>query len=672
MSIIKPFTPINVSEDKNIRAEVVMRSITFGDDSLPISIIADGEELLSAPMRIVGTEDEKEMKWTVKDSFIFSRSEEELTVCGSMQSEQFIINTCFKLSYDGCMQTDIKLMPRGMTVAQAYGMEEIKKPGYRIGKLILEIPLRKSAELYHMFPNGKIIDGDGEVTVPFSMTSCSGELPKSVSWLPFRPILWFGNEKRGLCIFSESDENMQPRDVYHVNEIIDVENSDTRLLRIHLLDSHPKKWGAVPTGKAPNYVYTPLSFSLGFEATPIKPFPKNPALHNALHIDCFKKIEGDYAPYLAGDFGGENGYDRMKRLGVSTLILHEKWNKMQNFPYLSEPTANRLKEIISQCHRRGIKVIPYFGYELSSLSPLWSETRDEALRREPDGSIGGGWWRVPPQRDYILCYKSSFKDIFVEGIRSLIEEYHFDGIYLDTTLNAGGCTNELHGCGYIDSEGKRKPTYPILAIRDLLRRLYEIVEPLGGIINYHSYACCNIPAMGFTHLGWNGESIQLKLLNEGAKSLPLDYFRAEYMGRNFGIPQELIAYENRPKWTFEQATAFSVIHGILPRPNNIEGPLEFMSEIWKIFDKFPIDKSEWILYNENDEITTGNDAVKCSFYRYRDICGRDQYLIMAANVESEPAEFKFSCDARLLFGTAEGDNKLPPFGFGIYFAEKSS
>ena len=30
-------------------------------------------------------------------------------------------------------------------------------------------------------------------------------------------------------------------------------------------------------------------------------------------------------------------------------------------------------EIVNECHSRGIKVIPYFGYELSTLSPLWEE-----------------------------------------------------------------------------------------------------------------------------------------------------------------------------------------------------------------------------------------------------------------------------------------------------------
>ncbi len=666
MAVMNPYQPISLIESGNsITANVSMRKITFGEDSLIKSIIADGEELFSAPMRIIGAEDGEPLEWKMKDSFVFSRSDEEVTVCGSMQSELFIINTSIVLGYDGCMNFDLKIMPKGKTVAEDFGLNRIKKHDYKLESLVVEVPLKKNANLYHIYPASPI-NGENGTLVPLSDTSCSGELPlgkEKRCFIPHRPLLWFGNEKRGLCFFSESDENWQPEDKSRAIEICDT--GDTRLLRIHLLDSHPHKWVTVGD-KAPNYSYKPLSFSLGFEATPIKPFPKQPYLHNALHIDCFCKIAGDYKEYLYGDFGGENGYDRIKRLGVTTLVLHEKWNKMQNFPYLSEPTADQLETIIRECHSRGIKVIPYFGYEMSTLSPLWSERCDEAIYVDENGEYGGGWWRVPPQRAYVVCYGSSWQDTFVAGIKNLIEKYDFDGIYLDTTFNVKGCINEKHGCGYIGEDGKRKPTYPLMENRRMLKRLYEIVEARGGIINYHSWACVNIPSMGFAHIGWNGENIQMKLLNEGAQELPLDYFRAEYIGRNFGVPQELIAYENRPRWSIEHACAYSIIHGILPRPNSIGEPLEFMSNVWRVFNAFPIRKSEWVPYWGNDEITTGDGDIKCSFYRYRDEFGSIKRLIFAANTKQADKKLSLNIDAELKFGTMKENGEMPPFSFGIF------
>ncbi len=659
MSVVNPYTPIKVNEENgNLSAEVILRKIDFGADSLPTSIISDGEELLAAPVRIIGHEDGEDMVWSTLDRFIFARSEEELTVCGSMQSERFIINTAIKLGFDGCMTIDLKLMPRGMTVAQVFGLSDTKKAEYRIGDLTVEIPMKTSANLYHFNPNCSMYGEDG-VLISRSYTSGSGELPAGKRYLPFRPIVWLGNEQRGLCFFSESDEHWQPADRSRAIEIVD--KGDTRTLRLHLLDSHPKTWENVPKGKSPTYYYEPISFRFGLEATPVKPFPEKPFLHNALHIDCFRKIEGDYKEYLAGDFGGENGYDRMKRLGVTTLVLHEKWNKIQNYPYLSEPTAEQARVIIEECHKRGIKVIPYFGYELATLAPIWDERAPEALQLQA-GKLTGGWWRVPPQRDYMVCYKSSWQDTFVDGIAKLMDDYGFDGLYLDGTVNLNGCTNALHGCGYTDEEGVRHPTYPIKEIRQLFRRLYEIVEPRGGIINYHSSICCNIPAMGFTHLGWNGESIQFKLVKDGASTIPLDYCRVEYIGRNMGIPQEFIAYENRPKWTFEQATAFAVIHGILPRPNSIEEPLDFIANIWKIYGDFDFVGAEWNPYWTQREIDTGDEDIKCSFYR--ETTGRR--LMFVSNTTAEEKTLNLTAEAKCLFTTAGEGSVMPPYSFSVY------
>ena len=116
-----------------------------------------------------------------------------------------------------------------------------------------------------------------------------------------------------------------------------------------------------------------------------------------------------------------------------------------------------------------------------------------------------------------------------------------------------------------------------------------------------------------------------------------DYFRAEYCGRNMGVPVEFIAYENRPLWTFEQALSCSILHGILPRPNDIGYPLDLMSGVWKIFDAFPIEKSEWLPYWKNSA-KSDNEKVKISYYRYTTLTGKPQLLAFAVNISSKNAE----------------------------------
>ena len=74
-------------------------------------------------------------------------------------------------------------------------------------------------------------------------------------------------------------------------EIIDGE--DEVVVRFHLIDDTCKAW--VPHEReAKNYTYMPISFKMGLQATPVKPFAENPYKEKILHIDCFKKILEEY------------------------------------------------------------------------------------------------------------------------------------------------------------------------------------------------------------------------------------------------------------------------------------------------------------------------------------------------------------------------------------------
>ena len=115
--------------------------------------------------------------------------------------------------------------------------------------------------------------------------------------------------------------------------------------------------------------------------------------------------------------------------------------------------------------------------------------------------------------------------------------------------------------------------------------------------------------------------------------MPLAYYRTMYTGENIGVPVELIAYENRPVWTFENALACSLIHGFLPRPNDIAWPLELMSGIWDVFERFPIQQADWLPYWANADLLTVSDTrVRASFYRYTAPDGQRTYLLLCANV----------------------------------------
>ncbi len=630
MNIPKPFIPLRVhTEELQHKVDIIGRQYTFGADGMITSIISQEQELLSSPMRIVSYEDGEPAEYdnnypdNESESFIQSRSDEKAVICGCKQTKRFIIDFCNTVHYDGNIDIDFKLMSRGRTVAEVFGMSEIKPLQYKLDNLWLEIPLKKEIfSLYHLYPNCSMVSENGKIYEE-TTTSSSGLIPNESVSLPFRPLMWLGNENLGIGFFAQNDRHWQPE---CENKAIEInQKEDETILRLRLLDSHPKAWKDDYANGA--RAYTPIDFHFGFHITPVKPFPKNPYIHNAFHVDCGTKIKGNYIDY----FNAENRFDLLKEKGVTTLILHEKWNKSQNWFELSEFTANQLKYIVDECHKRDIKVLPYFGYELSSMSPVWSEFSKDTLVTTKEGTLDSCWWRVPFQRDYMVCYNSSYADFFIEGIKILMDTYNIDGVYLDGTAKPRCCYNTKHGCGWYDEEGELHGSYQINAIRKLFQRLHKVVKERGGQINVHTYGVINFTVMPYIDQNWFGENLQFDLMKGQNSDVNLDYFRAEYTGRNIGVPVEFIVYENRPLWKFENALSMCLIHGILPRPNHIDHPLTVMSKVWDIMGKFPVEKSQWMPYWTN-EVKVSDPKIKVSYYKFTDLSGKDNLLAFISNI----------------------------------------
>ncbi len=632
MKIPYPFLPVEVREEGlNHRVNVVGREMVFGADGMPVSVKVNGEELLAGPVRFVGAEDGEPICWrqdyedNESESFIQKRCDREAVLCGAMASPRFILDSCIRIGYDGGLDFDVKLMPMGKTVAQVFGLAEKKPLRYRLDRLWLEIPLRKEiATHYSQYPNSRLFCSDGSVIEPTGSTT-SGAIPGADLAMPFKALCWLGDEERGFGFFADRDRNWQPADPDRAVEVI--HTADATVLRVRLLDSQPVSWKGEPEN---GLSFPPVCFSFGLQATPVKPFPKNPYPIHGLHIDCFIKTKGNYIDYLSA----ENRFERLSEKGVDTLILHEKWNKSQNWFEISEYTEKQIRAIVSECHRRGIRVLVYFGYEISSMAPIYSEYAEQVCLKEADGTHRSGWYRVPFQRDHMVCYNNEWSRKFVDGVANLMDTVGIDGVYLDGTARPHFCANERHGCGWRDERGALHGSYPVRAVRDMFRDLYETVHARGGMINVHSSGYQNFTALPYIDLNWYGEHLQLDYVHGNFHDVPLDYFRTEYTGRNMGVPVEFIAYENRPIWNYENAVAMCIIHGILPRPNDIEGPLDQTAELWKIFDRFPIVQSAWCPYWTNGA-ETSDERVKISYYRYESVGGEVSLLAFIANTCKE-------------------------------------
>ena len=300
--------------------------------------------------------------------------------------------------------------------------------------------------------------------------------------------------------------------------------------------------------------------------------------------------------------------DHYKDLTVRTICFHEHWSKIQD--YNAPADLEGLHSLIKACHERDLSLLVYYGYEMANVAPEWDDYSDEVLAYPRQG----GYTRLPTQTDYICCFTSAWQDHLAWDIAHTMDDYDMDGVYLDGTAYPWTCANLGHGDGYIGRDGQLHPTYTFFESREMMKRIYTIVKARkpNGQVNLHNSTCMTIPSIGWATSTWDGEQfggIPISPQNPPLKILPLDSFRTEFMGRQWGVPSEMLCY-GQP-YTYAQALAMALPHDVLVRPNDIE----LLAKIWKAADTFGRREATFLPYWSNaDVVRTNDDSVKCSIY----------------------------------------------------------
>jgi len=352
-------------------------------------------------------------------------------------------------------------------------------------------------------------------------------------------------------------------------------------------------------------------------------------------------LEGRFGRALAlyGAGPTHSVLDRLAQLGVRTICFHEHWTDIQDST--STTHEQELRDLVAACHKKGIKLLLYFGYEMSDIAPEWDLYSDECLVYPR----AGGYKRQPEQTAYIVCYQSAWQDELADGIARLMDEFDIDGVYLDGTANPWACANVQHGCGYTLPDGSERATYPFLATREMMRRIYTVVKSRkpDGQVNVHQSTCMTIPTLAWATSYWDGE--QFGGLEPGPfalEVLPLDAFRCEFMGRNWGVPAELLCYD-RP-YTYHQALSFSLLHDVLVR-GGLGGSLELESQLWRVMDDFGRQGAKFVPYwDVRAGFRANPPAVKVSGYSR----GSQGLLLVVSNLGPSAVDARVELDRRAL------------------------
>ena len=608
------------------------RTYRFAPGCLLESVTAVGSRILHAPVRLAAVAGGRSLR------FAAERIDEVASDLGEVVLEQRLTAANLDLrvqahvEFDGMIRFDVEV-----SAADAVDLDSLS----------IEIPIRaEHAEYLYHFPGA------------WGTARNAGALPDTAVKMGFRPYVWLGDDDRGLAWFSESDRDWHVAPGTPATEI--VRDGDRVVLTLHLISSpmrlapesqRPLAWDTAPelenavirdaaiTGERGGR-YQPLRYTFGLQATPVKANEQGAWDYRCIHV-------GPAPPAFTEPLTLSPRFlDRCVQAGVRTVVLHQFWTDIE--AHTIPVDRERLHEWVEACHERGLKILLYYGFLISSAAPEWRDFGAVCLTMPSYGYPVFHTRTQPDQSAWVVCLNSAWQDFVADAIAKAMDEFGIDGVYLDGMEFPAGCINTLHGCGSMRSDGSVAKSYPIFGVRSAMRRIHNAVKSVNpeGQINAHNSTCMVMPTLGFATSYWDGEQFQdVRGIDNAATQLPLDAFRAEFMGRQWGVPAEFLCYGQG--FTFEQAWAVTLIHDVPVRPLNRDGleELDLASRIWRLMDDFGRSQAEWLPYWKNAEyIRADSPGIYVSLYRHP----ANGVLAVVSNLNRERASFALTVNWELL------------------------
>ena len=634
-----PWTPVKTSQaGGGVAVECWGRRYEFDARGFAKAIESGGHSLLAGPVRLVAKSGGREIRLTKSTLEMVGEQPDQAVLATERSGGGLSLRAHTAIEFDGIARVDWILSSQ--------------KP-VTLDSVVLEMPVRKEyAKYLYLYPGR------------WGSVENAMALPSRTVKMGFRPYIWLGDDDRGLAWFAESNEGWFNRDPERAVEIR--RGGDAITLRLHLVSSPVN---LVPgTGDGSQFTGTgtqagvtghtvgELRYTFGLQATPVKPVEQDAWDNRTICIgqhdltptgsewDASKAASTDHsAGPMAGITTQGGGWDistalldRLAASGVRTVIFFEYWADAEG--HARTVHTKRLKRAVKACHDRDMKVLFYFSFLISDLAPEWRDFGKDCIVIPKGGYPIFHYAPQPDQSAWCVCLRSQWQDFLAEGIARVMDEFDIDGTYHDGTELPFGCRNTNHGCGTLRPDGSIAPTYPIFGVRSAMRRIYEVVKSRkpDGQLNVHNSTCMTMPTLEWGTSYWDGEQFQnLPRAKDIGTLLPLDGFRAEFMGRQWGVPAEFLCTGHA--FTHEEAWSFSLLHDVPVRPMGPLKELDLASAIWRAMDEFGRKESEWLPYWNNEQyVKVSPQGAYVSLYRHP----RNGVLAVVSNLGGKAAEIK--------------------------------
>lgn len=629
--LMKPWTPMQVEGDSVL---CWGRRYVYRGTLLPSQIDSGGEPLLASPIHFLIRIGGKQLKVSAGNAKLKKLDDEMVQVETTAVEHGIRFHLVTEYEFDGMGKVNLTLEP-------------VSRPVVLDG-LELVFPLRadKSALYHYIFM--------GEAGRP-PRTNAGATPGNGFSLDEFRGLLWFGDDRSGLCWFAESMKNWPLASEKGIQSVSG-EKEGARQFRITF-------------GNRRFSLEKPLTLVFGIQATPTK--PRDP--------------------------------DFRRKSDRSTLAWNWCWGDGYYYPFAEDYTA--AKADVEASRAKGKEVMPcsslyFYGMfrfdsnrfgkcanpgllhrELKLWGPQWCRNSSDGKNRFtpwralPDGrtewditspvDLAPGNWHGKinqPQALVKLCLNSDYQDYYLYRFEEMVRKTGLKAIYLDGTI--GVCLNKAHGCGYIDYSGKPRGTAPIFAMRNMMKRVRRVLYEKHGEsrICMHESGRISVPVLSMADTFLDGENYAsgpLKVEEFYSKLLTRDRLLAEHTGLQFGFYPEFLP-ELTVSWRDKKAPTPASTRDLLGlmfiHDNNVSPQGTFHSKMISFMQNIRLS-----YFPECDKVSyywrpDGLVSVRQEPVRYILHYGKRRGLLILFNWSDDVHHAEVACDFRRIFpaqGTAQ-------------------
>jgi hypothetical protein len=600
--MLQPWTALNASQSPSgdVNVDVWGRTHVFGQTSFLKQVNALGAYLLSSPVTMKSKVDGKVVLWKNNRVKMTGSSQAVASFTQTRENDAITMRINTTVEYDGFITYECEIK-----AIRDLAMDE----------LTLDIPLKTQHAKYCY--GDRVYPEKMKPRIPISAWY-SGAIHDDLSF-KFSGNIWLGDNERGLCWQAESDEYWHYGNKQKAIEILP--RGDTTTFRAHLVD--------IPTQLSKGDT---LKYKFALQATPNKPMVRDAwdlrivrsePYGKDLDLPTRKLKDGSSALQAYADDGIEYLFTNVNDIWPWPMPIHEEFTVALHRMFKAVH-AHGLKAHDYVIHQRIAVDIPEFdihGAHMAKQPMRWYVQNGPPNKGHPRPGPLTVDYGANSQGAIMHCPKSmATQDAYIHSLALRMATFGDDGVYLDGSNASPPCQNLMHGCGYRAQDGSIHNTYPVFAARQFIKRIYTVVKKNkpDGLVDLHCSFGFNPTSVAYSDVYWTGEQ-WWHLRGTGAEHIPdelsLDQFRTEFMGYQFGVPANMLAYRLGSKM---DVAAISLLHDVPVRPNNTEHDVlshkvtanysQTLFKIWKLRDQFDAKNARKLFYwNNQDYVAVSPD-----------------------------------------------------------------